>query len=95
MKNNPQNNQLSKVNIVNEKIGIGMIASSLAVIIFTVAMFLYQQKNEDAREVQHQGISLVRLLGSMPVGQLMTHDNTVDTLRLLKETQVNPYFVPE
>jgi len=69
-----------------------MIAASLLVIIFAVAVFLHQQKNEDASEIQRQGTSLVRLLGSMPVAQLVGVDSEMGTLRLLKEVRVNQYF---
>ena len=82
----------NRINIGNEKIGIGMIASSLAVIIFTVGVFLYQQKNEDINEIQRQGVGLVRLLGSMSITQLTGEGNTAGTLRLLKEAQVNQHF---
>ena len=84
--------QKNQINIGNEKIGIGMIASSLSVIIFTVGIFLYQQKSEDINEIQRQGTGLVRLLASMPVAQLTGEGNTAGTLRLLKEVQVNQHF---
>ena len=70
-----------------------MIASSLVVIIFTVAVFLYQQKSEDIKEVQYQGVGLARLLASMSVSQLTGEGNRAGILRLLNEVQVNPYFV--
>lgn len=69
-----------------------MITASLAVILFTVGIFLYQQKNEDIDEVQRQGAGLVRLLGSMTVAQLSGEGKTVGTLRLLKEAQVSQHF---
>ncbi len=69
-----------------------MIVSSLAVILFAVAAFLYQQKSDDFNEIQHQGVGLVRLLGSMSVAQLTGEGNTAGTLRLLKEAQVNKNF---
>ena len=84
--------QKNQINIGNEKIGIGMIASSLSVIIFTVGVFLYQQKSEDINEIQRQGTGLVRLLASMPVAHLTGEGNTAGTLRLLKEVQVNQHF---
>jgi PAS domain S-box-containing protein len=87
-----KNKEKNSINIGNEKIGIGMIASSLAVILFTVGVFLYQQKSQDINEMQRQGVGLVRLLGSMSVAQLIGEGKTVGTLRLLKETQVNPHF---
>ena len=82
----------NRINIGNEKIGIGMIASSLSVIVFTVGVFLYQQKSEDINEIQRQGVGLVRLLGSMSVAQLTGEGNTAGTLRLLQEAQVNQHF---
>ena len=69
-----------------------MIMSSLAVILFTVSVFLYQQKNHDLSEVQRQGIGMVRLLASMSVTQLTGEGKAVGTMRLLKEAQVNQYF---
>ncbi|MGB5275683.1 MAG: ATP-binding protein [Gammaproteobacteria bacterium] len=84
--------QQKHVNIGNEKIGIGMIASSLVVIVITVAVFLYQQKHEDIGQSQRQGTGLVRLLGSMSLGQLQGEGSSVGMLRVLKETQVNQYF---
>ncbi|NOR43504.1 MAG: hypothetical protein GQ572_09225, partial [Gammaproteobacteria bacterium] len=82
----------NRINIGNEKIGIGMIAASLSVIVFTVGVFLYQQKSEDINEIQRQGVGLVRLLGSMSVAQLTGEGNTAGTLRLLQEAQVNQHF---
>ncbi len=69
-----------------------MIAASLAVIIFTVAVFLFQQKTDSVNEIQRQGAGLVRLLGSMSVAQLTGEGNSAGTLRLFKEAQVNQYF---
>ena len=85
-------NQAANINVGNEKIGIGMIAASLVVILITVGIFLYQQKNEDISEIQRQGAGLVRLLGSMSVEQLTGEDSSVGILRVLEETQVNSYF---
>jgi PAS domain S-box-containing protein len=82
----------NRINIGNEKIGIGMIVSSLSVIIFTVGIFLYQQKNDDINEIHRQGTGLVRLLGSMPLTQLTGGGHTAGTLRLLQEAQVNQNF---
>ena len=82
----------NKITIGNERIGIGMIASSLLVITFAVAVFLHQQKIENISEIQRQGTSLVRLLGSMTVAQLVGEENGMGTLRLLKEVRVNQYF---
>ena len=48
-------NQQPSVSVGNEKIGIGMIVSSLVVIVITVVVFLHQQKNDDLREIQQQG----------------------------------------
>ena len=69
-----------------------MIVSSLAVILFAVAVFLHQQKSDDFDEIQQQGVGLVRLLGSMSLAQLTGEGNTAGTLRLLKEAQVNKNF---
>ncbi len=88
MNNEPK----TRIKIGNEKIGIGMIAASLAVIMFTVAVFLFQQKTDSANEIQRQGAGLVRLLGSMSVAQLTGEGNNAGTLRLFKEAQVNQYF---
>lgn len=87
-----KNKEKNSINIANEKIGVGMIAASLAVIVFTVAIFLYQQKTEEINEIQRQGTGLVRLLGSMSIVQLTGEDRTAGTLRLLKQTQVNHHF---
>ena len=84
--------QQATINVGNEKIGIGMIAASLTVILITVGIYLYQQKIEDVREIQRQGTGLVRLLGSMTVDQLTGEGGTVGMLRVLEETQVNPHF---
>lgn len=85
-------NQQPSVSVGNEKIGIGMIASSLVVIVITVAVFLYQQKNDDIREIQRQGTGLVRLLGSMSLEQLKGDGSSVGMLRVLKETLANRHF---
>ncbi len=69
-----------------------MIVASLLVIIFAVGIFLYQQKIEDVSEIQRQGTSLTRLLGSMSVDQLVGEDGDLGTLRLFKEIRVNQYF---
>ena len=76
-------NQQISVNIGNEKIGIGMIASSLVVILITVAVFLYQQKNDELREIQQQGSGLVRLLGAMSLEKLKGDGGSVGILRVL------------
>jgi len=85
-------NQKTNINVGNEKIGIGMIVSSLVVILFTVGVFLYQQKSDDINEIQRQGIVLARLLSSNSVAQLTGEGNTVGMLKVLKETQVNKHF---
>jgi signal transduction histidine kinase len=85
-------NQKPSVSVGNEKIGIGMIASSLVVIVITVAVFLYQQKNDDLQEIQRQGAGLVRLLGSMSLEQLKGDGSSVGMLRVLKETLANRHF---
>jgi signal transduction histidine kinase len=81
-----------KLNMVNEMIGIGMITATLIVILFAIGLFLYQQKNEDLGQIQQQGVSLVRLLGSMTTDQLVGDGNSAGLLRILKENQSNPYF---
>ena len=86
-------NQHAGIHVGNEKIGIGMIAASLVVILITVGIFLYQQKTEDSNEIQRQGSGLVRLLGSMSVEQLTGEGDAVGMLRVLEETQVNRHFV--
>ena len=83
----------NNVNIVNEKIGIGMIVATLAVILFAVAVFLYQQKNEDLNDIQRQGVGMVRLLGSMSVDQLSIDGKAAGALKLLKEAEMNRHFV--
>lgn len=87
--NKAQNNN---VNTVNEKIGIGMIVATLAVILFAVAVFLYQQKNEDTNEIQRQGVGMVRLLSSMSLEQLVVDGKPTGVLRLLKEAEMNRHF---
>ena len=84
--------QPAGLNVGNEKIGIGMIAASLVVILITVGVFLYQQKSEDINEIQRQGTGLVRLLGSMTVEQLTGQGGSVGILRVLEETRVNRHF---
>ena len=81
-----------KLSVGNEKIGIGMIAASLVVILFAVGVFLFQQKSDDINEIQRQGMVLARLLSSNSVEQLTGEGNTVGMLRVLKETQVNQHF---
>lgn len=81
-----------KLSVGNEKIGIGMIAASLVVILFAVGVFLFQQKSDDINEIQRQGMVLSRLLSSNSVEQLTGEGNTVGMLRVLKETQVNQHF---
>ncbi len=85
-------NQKTNINVGNEMIGIGMITSSLVVILFTVGVFLFQQKSDDINEIQRQGIVLARLLSSNSVAQLTGEGNAVGMLKLLKETQVNKHF---
>lgn len=75
-----------------EKIGIGMVVSSLMVILFVIAVFMHQQKTEDISDIKRQGTSLVRLLGSLPLTRLIGNDDDMGTLRLLKEVRVNQYF---
>jgi len=82
----------SEINIANEKIGVGMIAASLCVILLAVGVFFYQQKNADINAIQRQGVSLSRLLGSMSIAQLTSEKSGVGALRLFKETQLNQYF---
>ena len=84
--------QQTSVSIGNEKIGIGMIASSLVVIVITVAVFLYQQRHAEIGEIQRQGSGLVRLLGSMSLEQLKGEGGSVGMLRVLKETLANRHF---
>ena len=69
-----------------------MIASSLVVIVITVAVFLYQQKHAEISEIQRLGSGLVRLLGSMSLEQLKGEGGSVGMLRVLKETLANRHF---
>jgi len=86
-------NQKTSISVGNEKIAIGMIVSSLAVILFAVGVFLYQLKSDDINEIQRQGTVLARLLSSNSVAQLTGEGNTAGMLKVLKETQVNQHFV--
>jgi PAS domain S-box-containing protein len=85
-------NQQTSVNFGNEKIGIGMIAASLVVILITVVVFLYQQKHVELREIQQQGSGLVRLLGAMSLEKLKGDGGSVGILRVLKETLASRHF---
>ena len=50
----------------NERLGLSMIAASLVVIVLIVGLlFTYQQKSE-TDHIRQQGVSLARVLSSIP-----------------------------
>ncbi|MGB5396838.1 MAG: ATP-binding protein [Gammaproteobacteria bacterium] len=82
----------TSLGVGNEKTGMGMIAATLAVILFAIGVFLYQQRIEDVQQIQRQGTGLVRLLSSMTTVQLAGETKSPEILRLLKETPISQHF---
>jgi signal transduction histidine kinase len=76
----------------NERLGLMMIAASLAVIMLTVGLlFSYQQKADEAH-IREQGVSLARVLSRMPFAQLLPAAGQQGVLSLLQYGQADPAF---
>ena len=76
----------------NERLGLSMIAASLLVIVLIVGLlFTYQQKSE-TDHIRQQGVSLVRVLSSIPYQQMLPGASRSDVLSLLQHSQANRLF---
>ena len=76
----------------NERLGLSMIAASLVVILLIVGLlFTYQQKSE-TNHIRQQGVSLVRVLSSLPYSQVAPDDERSSVLSILRHSQANRSF---
>lgn len=76
----------------NERLGLSMIAASVIVILLIVGLlFTYQQKSETGH-IRQQGVSLVRVLSSIPYTQLLPGASRSDVLSLLQYSQSGRAF---
>jgi len=76
----------------NQNLGLAMIAASLVVILFITAYLFNYQRNMQLSQIRSQGVGLVRLLGSMPMGQLAPVDGRQGPLQLIRQTHAHPNF---
>jgi signal transduction histidine kinase len=76
----------------NERLGLSMIAASLVVIVLIVGLlFTYQQESE-TDHIRQQGVSLARVLSSIPYSQMLPGASRSDVLSLLQHSQANRLF---
>ncbi|MFW2374856.1 MAG: hypothetical protein ACN4GM_17160, partial [Gammaproteobacteria bacterium] len=76
----------------SERLGLSMIAASLVVIVFIVGvLFQFQQESREA-QIRSQGVSLIRLLSSMPYEQLTFPSHRGGPLQVMLHSQDNPDF---
>ena len=76
----------------NQNLGLAMIAASLLVIVFITAFLFNHQRNTQFGQIRSQGVGLVRLLGSMPLAQLVPVDERHGPLQLIRQTHTHPNF---
>ena len=76
----------------NQNLGLAMITASLVVILFITAYLFNHQRNAQLSQIRSQGVGLVRLLGSMPMAQLMPVDGRQGALQLVRQTNTSTNF---
>lgn len=70
----------------NQNLGLTMIAASLVVIVFITAYLFNHQRKSELNQIRSHGVSLVRLLGTMPMAQLAPADGRQGALQLIRQT---------
>ena len=76
----------------SESLGFMMIVASFAAIAVILLVFFQYQHTQSIDQIRTQGVSLVRLLSSMPLKRLVPSQNQQGPLDLLRTTQTNSNF---
>lgn len=75
-----------------ERLGLTMIAASLAVIILIIGLLFQYQQESRQEQIRSQGVSLIRLLSGMPYDQLADPSLHGGPLKVMRYSQDNPDF---
>jgi signal transduction histidine kinase len=76
----------------HERLGLSMIAASLTVILLIVGLLFTHQQRAETGHIRAQGISLVRVLSSIPYMELLPGASRSDVLSLLQYRQSDRMF---
>lgn len=76
----------------SERIGLMMVVASLVAIALVIGLFLIYQRDMRLGQVRVQGVSLVRLLSSMPYARLVPGAGQQGPLAIIRSTQSNSDF---
>ncbi|MDQ2822891.1 MAG: PAS domain-containing sensor histidine kinase [Pseudomonadota bacterium] len=76
----------------NNRLGIILVASSLAVIAIVVGLLLQRQQAADARHLREQGLSIVRSLAALPAAVLAPGPGQPGVLNSVLAYRDNPDF---
>lgn len=76
----------------NNRIGLILVVSSLAVIALVVTLLLQRQQAEHAEQVRAQGLGMVRSLGALPVSVLVPAKGAPGVLDSILAYRDNPDF---
>jgi PAS domain S-box-containing protein len=77
----------------NDRLGLAMIVASLVAISLTVATLLWNQKESQEKQIRAQGVSLTRMLSSLPYEQLVPSQGQQDLLDTIFQSQRDSSFV--
>lgn len=76
----------------NERLGLLLIAASLAVICLVTGLVAREHRNTRRQQVRVQGLALVRLLSRMSLQDLIPQGGRQGPLQVVKSSQGNPDF---
>jgi PAS domain S-box-containing protein len=76
----------------NERLGLLLIAASLAVICLVTGLVAREHRNGRRQQVRVQGLALVRLLSRMPLDELVPRGGGQGPLQVVKSSQGDPDF---
>lgn len=82
----------ARASMTNERVGLAMIASSLAVILVITVLLVMSQIDARREQARVRGVSLVELLSRIPFGQLVPREGREGPLQVVRHTQGNPDF---
>ncbi len=77
----------------NERLGLAMVVASVAVIVLITGLLFKYQRDSRLDRIHVQGVSLARLLSSMPYEQLVLATGRQGPLHVLKQSHNDPDFL--
>jgi signal transduction histidine kinase len=75
-----------------DRVGLVAIFASLAVIALVFGLLLKHLQEKQVERIRAQGLSLVRLLASMPLAQLVPGDGRQGVLQVIRQSRNDPDF---